>query len=193
MSDNDFLGLLFPESFVKRIDIKEIMPCTVEANGIKFFAQADKTLNEVLLVLYLVIPNAKFSEKIGALTYKNQERIVTIFSSGRISMTHVKDRQLAEKLVEKLRILINRSYIYLKTHGPPEPSLAESKRNLNAMKLYEKLPRTDCKECGEQSCFGFAARLFLGEKLPQDCPQLTTVQKAETKNQLDRMLAPIKL
>ena len=193
MSDNDFMALFFPEVFVKKIEIREIMPCTVEANGIKFLAQADRTIDEILSILYLVIPNANFSEKIGALTYKNQERIVTIFSSGRISMTHVKDRQLAETLVEELRNLINRSHVYLKTHKKPDISLVESKRTLSAMKLYEKLPKTDCKECGEQSCFGFAAKLFLGQKLPQDCPPLATPKNADLKNNLERLLAPIKL
>lgn len=192
MSDNDFMGFLFPDA-VKKIDIREIMPCTVEENGIKFIAQADKTLDEVLPVLFLAIPNAKYSEKIGFLTYKKDERIVTIFSSGRISMTHVKDRPLADRLVEDLRGLINRSHIYFKIHGSPKPALVELKRNLSAMKLYEKLPKTDCKGCGEQSCFGFAAKLFLGEKLPQDCPQLATPKNADLKNNLEKLLAPIKL
>ncbi len=193
MSDNDFMSLFFPEVFVKKIEIKEIMPCTVEANGIKFLAQADRTIDEILLILYLVIPNANFSEKIGALTYKTQERIVTIFSSGRISMTHVKDRQLAETLVEELRNLINRSHVYLMTHEKPDRELVESKRTLNAMKLYEKLPKTDCKECFEQSCFVFATKLILGEKALQECPPLLSRENSETKKQLEKMLTPIKL
>jgi ArsR family metal-binding transcriptional regulator len=140
------MALFFPEVFVKKIEIKEIMPYTVEANGIKFLAQADRTIEEILSILYLVIPNANFSEKIGALNYKTQERIVTIFSSGRISMTHVKDRQLAETLVEKLKTLLNRSHVYLKTYGKPDLLLVESKRTLSTIRLYEKLPKTDCKE-----------------------------------------------
>jgi ArsR family metal-binding transcriptional regulator len=193
MSDNDCMALFFPEVFVKKIEIKEIMPCTVEANGIKFLAQADRTIEEILSILYLVIPNANFSEKIGALTYKTQERIVTIFSSGRIRMTHVKDRQLAETLVEELRNLINRSHVYLKTHGKPELSLVESKKALSAMRLYEKLSKTDCKECGEQSCFVFAAKLFLSEKTLQECPPLLLSERSEARRQLERMLTPIKL
>ncbi len=186
-------GLLFPEAFVKKIELKEIMPCTVEADRIRFLAKADRLLDEVLPILYLVIPNANFSEKLGALSYKTQQRIVTIFGSGRISMTYVKDRQQAEKLVEELRVLINRAYIYLKTHGKPDPALVEVKRSLSAMKFYEKLPRTNCRECGEQNCFAFATRLFSNEKLLQDCLPLATTQNAEKRNQLERMLAPIKL
>jgi ArsR family metal-binding transcriptional regulator len=193
MGDDDFMELLFPEVFVKKIEIKEIMPCTVEVDRIKFLAQADRLLDEVLLVLYLVIPKANFSQKIGALSYKNQQRIITIFGSGRITMTYVKDRQEAEKLVKELRTLINRAHIYLKIHGKPEPALAETKKTLSAMKLYERLPGTNCKECGEQSCFTFATKLFNDEKQLQDCLPLTTTQKAETRHQIEKMLAPIKL
>ena len=46
--------------------------------------------------------------------------------------------------------------------------------------------------CKLQSVLRGATRLLLGEKIPQDCLTLAT-QKAEIKNQLDRMLAPIKL
>ena len=108
-------------------------------------------------------------------------------------MTYVKDRQQAEKLVEEIRTLINRAYIHLKTHGKPVWALAEAKKTLSAMKLYEKLPRTNCQECGEQTCFAFATRLLNNEKLLQDCIPLTTTQKAETRHQLERMLMPIKL
>jgi len=57
MSDKDFMGLLFPEALVKKIEIKEITPCTADPERIKFLAQADKSLEDVLPILYLVIPN----------------------------------------------------------------------------------------------------------------------------------------
>ncbi len=193
MSDIDFMSLIFPENFVKKIEITEIMPCAVEADGIRFLAQADRTLNEVLPVLFLVFPNATYSEKIGFLSYKTQERIVSIFPNGKISMTHVKDKEMAIKLVEELRKTLNRANIYLKTHGSPEKTLAEQKRALSAKMLFEILPKTNCKECGEQGCFVFATKLLLAEKRPEDCKPLTLDEKAETRHQLERMLSPIKL
>ncbi len=41
------------------------------------------------------------------------------------------------------------------------------------------------------SCFVFATRLLLWEKIPQDYPPLKA--RSEIKNQLERMLAPIKI
>ena len=193
MSENDFMSLFFPEDMVKKIEIIEVMPCAVEADGIRFLAQADRTINEILPVLFLVFPNATYSEKIGFLSYKTQERIVSIFPNGKISMTHVKNKEIAIMLIEELRKTLNRANIYLKTHGSPEKTLADQKRALSAKKLYDILPKTNCKECGEQGCFAFATKLLLAEKRPEDCNLLTTGQKAETRLKLERMLSPIKL
>ncbi|MGD6934101.1 MAG: (Fe-S)-binding protein [Candidatus Bathyarchaeia archaeon] len=193
MSETDFMSLFFPEDFVKKIEITEIMPCAVEADGIRFLAQADRPVTEVLQVLFLVFPNATYSEKIGFLSYKTQERIVSIFPNGKISMTHVKDKETAIKLVEELRKTLNRASIYLKTHGLPGNELAEQKKALTAKKLYDVLPKTNCKKCGEQSCFAFATKLLIAEKRPEDCKPLSTEQKTETRLQLEKMLSPIKL
>jgi len=48
MSDNDSMTLLFPEVFVKKIDIKEITPCTTDPEKIEFLAQADKSPDDIL-------------------------------------------------------------------------------------------------------------------------------------------------
>jgi len=193
LKQNDFIDLLFPEAFVKKIDIKEITPCTADPDRIKFLAQADKPLADVLPILYLSIPNAKYSEKLEALTYRYKQHLVTMFSTGRIGMTYVKDRNEAEQLVEETKNLINRAFIYLKTHGKPTPELIGAKKELDSMKIYEKLPKTNCKECGEQGCFAFATKLLNSEKSLEDCPPLTTKKYSISKTQIEKMMQPIKL
>ena len=160
----DFTELLFADILVKKIEIKEISPCTADPERIKFLAQADKPLEDVLPILYLAIPNAKYSEKLGALSYMHQQHLITIFANGRIAMTYVKDRSEADQLIEEARRLINRALIYLKTHGKPSPEMVQAKKELTPTKIYELLPKTNCKMCGEQSCFAFAAKLLNGEK-----------------------------
>ena len=193
MSNKDFAELLFPEILVKKIEIKEITPCTADPERIKFLAQADKPLEEVLPILYLAIPNAKYSVKLGALSYVHQQHLITMFSTGRIGMTYVKDRNEAEHLVEEAKRLINRAFIYLKTHGKPNPELLQAKKELTPVKIHEKLPQTNCKECGEQGCFPFAVKLSNGERTLQECPQLKLPKYGDNKEALERMLQPIKL
>ncbi|MEM0096611.1 MAG: (Fe-S)-binding protein [Candidatus Bathyarchaeia archaeon] len=189
----DLAELLFADVVVRKIEIKEISPCTADPERIKFLAQADKPLEDVLPILYLAIPNAKYSEKLGALSYMYQQHLITIFANGRISMTYVKDRNEANQLVEEARWLINRAIIYLKTHGKPSPEIVQAKKELTPVKIYEMLPKTNCKMCGEQGCFAFAAKLLNGEKTLQDCPPLDYKEHNKLKFQIEKMLSPIKL
>lgn len=193
MDKSDFIELFFPNALVKKIDIKEITPCTADPERIKFLAQADKPLADVLQIIYLSIPNAKYSEKLEFLSYRREQHLVTLFSNGRIGMTYVKDREEAEQLVEDLKNLINRAFIHLKTHGKPSLTAVQTKKELTPMKLYEKLPRTNCKECGEQGCLPFATKLLNGEKSLQDCKPLNSEEYAANKTQIEKMMYPIKL
>jgi len=189
----EFEELLFADFLVKKIEIKEISPCTADPERIKFLAQADKPLEDVLPILYLAIPNAKYSEKLGALSYMHQQHLITIFANGRIAMTYVRDRKEANQLIEEARRLINRALIYLKTHGKPSLEMVQAKKELTPVKIYELLPKTNCKMCGEQSCFAFAAKLLNGEKTLQDCPPLDSSEHSMNKLQIEKMMNPIKL
>jgi|YelNatPaOPRAMG01_1025707.scaffolds.fasta_scaffold15918_9 ArsR family metal-binding transcriptional regulator len=193
MKIDDFMELLFPEVLVKKIEIKEITPCTADPERIKFLAHADKPLEDVLPILYLAIPNAKYSEKLGALSYRYKQHLITMFSTGRIGMTYVKDRSEAEQLIEEAKRLINRAFIYLKTSGKPSQELVQEKRELTPMKIYEKLPKTNCKECGEQGCFAFAAKLLNGEKSLHDCSSLELKENFAIRIEIEKMMSPIKL
>ncbi|MEM3549382.1 MAG: (Fe-S)-binding protein [Candidatus Bathyarchaeia archaeon] len=189
----DLAELLFADVIVRKIEIKEISPCTADPERIKFLAQADKPLEDVLPILYLAIPNAKYSEKLGALSYMHQQHLITIFANGRISMTYVKDRNEANQLVEEAKRLINRAIIYLKTHGKLNQEIIQAKKELTPIKIYELLPKTNCKMCGEQSCFAFAAKLLNGEKTLQDCQLLDSKECGAFKFKIEKMISPIKL
>lgn len=48
------------------------------------------------------------------------------------------------------------------------------KDKLQPMQLYRMLPGTNCKKCGEATCFAFAFSLISRDKKPEDCPDLLT-------------------
>jgi len=43
---------------------------------------------------------------------------------------------------------------------------------VGALDVYKYLPKTNCKECGEQTCMAFAVKLLNGEKDVKDCKPL---------------------
>jgi len=191
--DSDLIDLLLKDKLVHDIAITEVTPCLSDSERIKFLAQADRPLSEVLEILYLYIPGSNYSEALGSLTYKRKRRMVTLFSTGKISMTYVKDRDEAAKLLEELKDLINRAFAYCVSHGKPESDLLELRKKVDLCEIYNSLPKTNCKECDEPSCYVFAIKLMSGEKELHGCTQLRLSQYANKLATLSRMVQPIRL
>ncbi len=190
---SDISSLLFPGRLVEKIEIKEISPCMAEADRIKFIAQADRPLGDILSTLYLYMPNSNYSESLAMMSYKQSQRLITVFANGRVSMTYVKDRQEAERLVEELRRILNRAIVHYISHGKPDPKLIEAKKKVNVNTVYELLPRNDCKECGEAGCYAFAVKLVNGDADLEKCRPLLTVANLDKMNRLKSMMQPIRI
>ncbi|MGQ9506225.1 MAG: (Fe-S)-binding protein [Candidatus Bathycorpusculaceae bacterium] len=88
---------------------------------------------------------------------------------------------------------MNKAFEYYNENGAPDPKLIEGRQRLNPLEVYKHLPKTNCKECGEQGCFPFAVKLANGEKTLQECTQLMLPKYSSNMEELGRMLQPIKL
>ncbi len=178
--------MIYSNNLVEKIEIKKISACTGDPTRIKFIAQADKPLGDILPILYLYILNANYSEKLECLTYTYRMHLITIFSNGKISMTYVKDENEAKQLIKEVKDLINRAIIYFKNNGKPNEKLLNIKKQINPIKIYEMLPKTNCRKCREESCYAFSVKLFSGKKGIDDCPYVDV-------NELKKILQPIEI
>jgi acetyl-CoA decarbonylase/synthase complex subunit gamma len=63
-------------------------------------------------------------------------------------------------------------------------------RKLSPIDAYKLLPRTNCKECGEENCMAFATKLVNREVTLKKCPPLLTKVYERSYMQLKEMLKP---
>jgi acetyl-CoA decarbonylase/synthase complex subunit gamma len=63
-------------------------------------------------------------------------------------------------------------------------------RELSPLDVYKLLPRTNCKECGEENCMAFATKLVNREVVLESCPPLLTKTDEKMYRQLKEMLKP---
>ena len=61
---------------------------------------------------------------------------------------------------------------------------------LTAFQLYNLLPKTNCKECGESSCMAFAVKLLNQERKINECPYLLEPKFKSNYEKLKELLAP---
>ena len=89
------------------------------------------------------------------------------------------DRDTATIELEKILAEINRIWM---DRDKLEP-LYTARKRLVAMEIYQLLPGTNCKVCGQPSCFGFAGKLTVGEVDVRDCTPLFTGEEYVAKRQ----------
>jgi len=63
-------------------------------------------------------------------------------------------------------------------------------KELSPIDVYKLLPRTNCKECGEENCMAFATKLVNREVTLEKCPPLLTKDHEKAYKQLKEMLKP---
>jgi ArsR family metal-binding transcriptional regulator len=188
-------SLLAKSDYMKplEINIAKKTPCLLEPRKLQITAQTDKPLNEIIPILYLAIPHSQYAKAFGSVTFLLEGKLVTVYSSGNINLGCVLREEIALELLEKLRALLDKAFEYYEKHGPPDPQLLDIRQKLSPLEIYKYLPKTNCKECGEQGCFPFAVKLANGEKTLQDCPQIKSPKYSSSKIYLEKMLQPIKL
>ncbi|MEM3626637.1 MAG: acetyl-CoA decarbonylase/synthase complex subunit gamma [Candidatus Bathyarchaeia archaeon] len=63
-------------------------------------------------------------------------------------------------------------------------------RELSPIDVYKLLPRTNCKECGEENCMAFATKVVNREVQIEKCTPLLTKEHEKAYKQLREMLKP---
>jgi len=63
-------------------------------------------------------------------------------------------------------------------------------KEISPIDVYKLLPRTNCKECGEENCMAFAAKLVNREVKLEECPPLLKKENEEAYKKLWDLLKP---
>jgi acetyl-CoA decarbonylase/synthase complex subunit gamma len=64
------------------------------------------------------------------------------------------------------------------------------KKELSPIDIYKLLPKTNCKECGEENCMAFATKIVNREAQIDQCLPLLKEKNSKAYNELKEMLKP---
>ncbi|MDT8306852.1 MAG: (Fe-S)-binding protein [Anaerolineae bacterium] len=158
-------------------------PC--EPGAERFAAKALLTvdISEVLPYLNATLRGAVYHREAQALTWKKGGHNIA-FHAQEIATSNVADRDVAIKELDGLVELVNRTW---ERRDEIEPSTETGQRPA-PMAIYQLLPQTNCRACGEPTCFTFALKLVAAQKTPADCPPLLEPARAAQLAALEAML-----
>ena len=142
-------------------------PCEPGAERFSAIARLTVDISEILPYLNATLRGAVYHPAAKALTWKKGGHNIA-FHSFEIATSNAVDRGGAEKEINSLIELVNRTW---ERRAEIAPSRAIRQRPA-PMAVYKLLPGTNCKACGEATCWVFAIKLALSQKRLADCPPL---------------------
>ena len=101
-----------------------------------------------------------------------------------IAVSNAVDRERAQKELDGLIALVNRTW---ERRAEITPSY-EVRRRPTLMEVYKFLPQTNCKQCGQPTCYTFALKLVAAQKKLDDCPPLFEPQRGEFVGALQELV-----
>lgn len=161
-------------------------PCEPGSERWSAFATLKTDISEVLPYLNTVWPDALYEHRAKVLTRRSQGHAIAI-RPREVAVSNVLDRGDARRLVEELIAEINAIWAH---RGEITPSTAKRQRP-TAMELYKLLPKTNCRGCGQPSCWAFALQLVAGSTQLDACTPLNDPVYLSQREQLTRLLGII--
>ena len=148
-------------------------PCEPGAERFAAIAHLTIDISDVFPYLNSILSGAVYHPAAKALTWKKAGHNIT-FNAYEIATSNTEDRQIADKEIKGLVDLVNRTW---ERRDEITPS-TEVRRRPTPMAIYKFLPQSNCKECGEPTCWIYASRLATSQKTLADCPLLAKPENA---------------
>ncbi len=154
-------------------------PCDPGAERFNAIARLTADISQVLPYLNAVWKGAIYDRANHFLTQRTGGRTITVWPY-EIAVSQLEDRGDAERVIERLVGMINRTW---ERRAEIEPSTVKRER-LTALAVYKLLPGANCKACGEPTCFIFASKLAAAQVAVETCTPLFTDEHQEKRKQL---------
>jgi ArsR family metal-binding transcriptional regulator len=161
----------------------ESVPCEPGAEEFAAIVRLNVDIGSVLPYLNRTLRGAVYNNQAPSLAWKKGGRNVA-FWPYKIAVGHLEDKAQAQKVAQGLVDLVNRTW---ERRDKIEPDHEMHKRP-GPLEVYNLLPRTNCRACGQPTCYTFALKLVMGHVRLEDCPVLQEPEYAAQLAQLVGML-----
>ncbi len=158
-------------------------PCEPGAERWSAKAALDEDIGDALPYLNTALKGAIYNHAARALTWRMGGHAVAI-RSREIAISNLRDKDAAATEVKRVVDIINRTW---ERRAEISPSV-ETRQRLKPVDVYKLLPATNCKACGQPTCFTFALKVTAGEAELEQCAPLFTEAHREKRERLLTLL-----
>lgn len=171
-------------TYVASITLTKTLPCLAEPGKIIVIGEPSRLLDDVLPYLATLPGVIAWNPDTLTLTFRRTRGLMTLYRD-KVYITQVKDTGEGLELLDSLKEAIN--VVWEQRQGLV--AVTARRRAPRHLDIWELLPRTNCRQCGEATCLAFAVGLLLQQRALAEClPLMADVALADRRAALEGML-----
>ncbi|MBU0490689.1 MAG: hypothetical protein KKA73_07370 [Chloroflexi bacterium] len=148
-------------------------------------AHLDADISPALPYLNATLSRGIYLPVKPALSWRHEGRNIGFWPQ-RIAVDHLESREQVAEVIQQLVDLVNRVW---DQRAEIEPDHTTHER-LQPLEVYRLLPQTNCRACGESTCFNLALKLVAAQAELTSCqPLYEDPAQADQRAALEMMLA----
>ena len=156
-------------TYLDSITLTKTLPCLAEPGRIIVIGKPSQILGEVLPYLATLPGIIAWNPQALTLTFRRPHGFMTLYND-KVYITQVVDTaeglELFNALVEAVNAVWEKRDELI--------AVTAKKRAPRHLDIWELLPRTNCKQCGETTCLAFAVLLIQHKRSLSECPVLVS-------------------
>jgi ArsR family metal-binding transcriptional regulator len=141
-----------------------LAPCMADERKLRIVAQLSGSIEPAFPYMNAEMPQACYNPNGPTFTYMEGRRMISLYAR-RIAAARVDTILDAWRVLASVRMLVNDAWARRSRISP----CFEMRQKPPALEIYKRLPRTNCRQCGEVTCLAFAVRVHLGELPVTQC------------------------
>jgi ArsR family metal-binding transcriptional regulator len=154
-------------SFLVSIVLTKTLPCLAEPGRIIVIGTPAQTLGAVLPYLATLPGVIAWNPEAKTLTFRRPHGFMTLYED-KVYITQVVDTAEGLELFEALKDAVNAVW----EKRAELTAVTAQKCAPRHLDIWELLPRTNCRQCGEATCLAFAVALILHTRTLAECPSV---------------------
>jgi len=174
----------YEEDLFGRAAIMVLAACVADPKKIRLIAHISGDLTGVFPYLNTEMHTASYNRNAPTFTFMNKYRMVSLYPR-RITVAKADEIVDAWRTLEAIRRKVNEVWA---RRGEVEPSY-EMRERPPALEIFKRLPRTNCRACGEETCLAFALQVWQGLRAPRECRPAFEGEYAHMKDALVEICA----
>jgi len=174
----------FEQDVFGRAFVMVLVPCVADTRKVRIIAHISGNLTDAFPYLNAERREGCYNANGPTFTFMDRYRMISMYAR-RIAIAKADDIVDAWRTLEAIRRRINDVWA---RRAQVEPSW-ELREKPPALEIFKRLPRTNCRACGELTCLAFAVKVWGGEAPLSHCRPVSTGEYPQLRDALIEICA----